>query len=81
MDQIEQVLLDLSQKCSQAWKGKAPECAVCPVGEIAALVAAVLQFYRESKAGKPTTADAHWTTRWNREIKVSEPGKDPNRIT
>ena len=48
-DPIERVLQDLATKCAQAWKGKGPECAACPIGELAALVQACLVFYQESK--------------------------------
>ena len=49
MDPIERLLTELSARCAQAWVGKGSECAACPVGEVAAMVAAALTFYHESK--------------------------------
>ena len=49
MDPIEKLLSDLDVKCREGWMGKGSECSACPVGEIAALVAATLTFYQEQK--------------------------------
>jgi hypothetical protein len=75
-DPIDHLLSELSTKCSTAWKGKGTECAACPVGEVAELVAAALTFYREHRGapldvvggqgGKVSVGDAHWSNEWRR---------------
>ena len=51
-DTIERVLEELAEKSAKAWRGRGSECAACPVAEIAAVSAAVLEFYRETKRGR-----------------------------
>lgn len=48
-DPIECALADLATRCTAAWHGKPSECAQCPLAEVAAMTAAVLEFYRLSK--------------------------------
>lgn len=73
MDPVEHILTELDKKCSHAWKGKGSECSACPVGEVAALVAAALEFYRQEKgltssprlAYDPDNA-RHWSDDWRK---------------
>lgn len=48
-DPIEKLLSDLKDRCLRGWEGKPPECAACPLGEIAAMLAAALTFYQENR--------------------------------
>jgi hypothetical protein len=44
-DPVEQALLHLEQKLTDAWTGN--RCLTCPIGELAALAAATRTFYQE----------------------------------
>lgn len=62
MDPIEKALHELSETCGKSWSQKSPECAACPLGEVAALVAACLVFYREQKKD----GGHHWSHAWEK---------------
>ena len=53
-DLIERLLVDLAERCAQAWCGKGTECSACPCGEMAALAAAALEAFRQ----QPRSLDA-----------------------
>ena len=55
MDQIEKELTHLAAQLEAAWK--ASQCLTCPLGELAALAAATLVFYREQHRNPHD----HWT--------------------
>lgn len=51
-DPIERQLADIADALGKAWGNN--RCQVCPLAETAALAAATLKFYRESKRVKPS---------------------------
>lgn len=51
MDQIERALTDLHAQALQTWKHH--NCLECPMGEMAALVSALLIFYQLNTGARP----------------------------
>lgn len=59
-DQIEKALKEISDKLKTAWTTN--QCLTCPLGELAALAAATLVFYREhTKRQRAEPWMDHWT--------------------
>ena len=58
MDQIERSLTDIADRLRTAWQNN--QCLTCPLGELAALAAATLTFYREQH-NREQHKLAHWS--------------------
>ena len=58
MDQIERSLTDIADRLRTAWQNN--QCLTCPLGELAALAAATLTFYREQHKPDLWLTD-HWS--------------------
>lgn len=70
-DGIEESLATLAERLTEAWR--AHEDSRCPLGELAALAAATLTFYRENRGRQDPTTLPHWTA-------LLKPGVDPRRV-
>lgn len=67
MDAIERSLQDLSDSLTKAWREH--PCETCPLGEMAALARATLQFYLENTSAKRAQTE-HWSAHWQRQRKA-----------
>ena len=66
MDTVEYQLKYIEDKLREAWIGS--KCLTCPIGELAAIAAAVSAFYRENRGLHPDKHPdnaynlPHWST-------------------
>ena len=59
VDLIERSLQDIADALQNAWAKNA--CLACPLGELSALAAATLVFYRENHHTTQQPSHDHWT--------------------